>query len=225
MRASATALTWSCDGHLQRATACRRQNAARGSRRGRRAGRRARFVERRGVARTIVPATTPPLRALGNRSLSNVRSFTEAPEIAVGAIGHWRNLTTMNAGLRLAARVQSIWWKSDGFDVQGWLLLPEHSNGKMPMVTIVHGGPAAAVMPHFSGPGLTQCAARARLRGVPAESPRQLRPGRALHPGQCPRFRSWRFARHSGRHRRRGQGCAHRHGAGSVSRAAATAAS
>ena len=63
-------------------------------------------------------------------------------------------MTTINAGLSLAARVQSIWWKSDGFDVQGWLLLPEHSNGKMPMITNVHGGPAAAVMPRFSGPGL-----------------------------------------------------------------------
>ena len=55
----------------------------------------------------------------------------------------------------MAARVQSIWWKSDGFDVQGWLLLPEHSNGKLPLVTDVHGGPAAAVVPRFSGPGLT----------------------------------------------------------------------
>jgi dipeptidyl aminopeptidase/acylaminoacyl peptidase len=55
----------------------------------------------------------------------------------------------------LAARVQSIWWKNDGFDVQGWLLLPEHSSGKLPMVTNVHGGPASAVVPRFSGPGLT----------------------------------------------------------------------
>ncbi len=81
-------------------------------------------------------------------------SFTAAPEIEVGAIGHWRDLTAVNTGLRLAARVQSIWWKSDGFDVQGWLLLPEHSNGKLPLITEVHGGPASAVVPRFSGPGL-----------------------------------------------------------------------
>jgi dipeptidyl aminopeptidase/acylaminoacyl peptidase len=82
-------------------------------------------------------------------------SFTEAPEIEVGKLGHWRNLTAMNAGMHMPARVQSIEWKSDGFDVQGWLLLPEHSNGKLPMVTDVHGGPAAAWVPAFSGPGLT----------------------------------------------------------------------
>ncbi len=81
-------------------------------------------------------------------------SFTTAPEIEVGAIGHWRDLTAVNTGLRLVAHVQSIWWKSDGFDVQGWLLLPEHSNGKLPLVTEVHGGPASAVVPRFSGPGL-----------------------------------------------------------------------
>ena len=153
MRASATALTWSCDGHLraQLLAGDKTQLADLG------AGRR--------------PSAVRVLWS-GEESLDNGdnyaavacpseiiaverESFTEAPEIAVGAIGHWRNLTTMNAGLHLAARVQSIWWKSDGFDVQGWLLLPEHSNGKMPMVTIVHGGPAAAFLPHFSGPGLT----------------------------------------------------------------------
>ena len=82
-------------------------------------------------------------------------TFTAAPEIEVGPIGHWRDLTAVNTGMRLAARVQSIWWKNDGFDVQGWLLLPEHSSGKLPMVTNVHGGPASAVVTRFSGPGLT----------------------------------------------------------------------
>src|SRR5271170_1376104 len=82
-------------------------------------------------------------------------SFTTAPEIEVGAIGHWRDLTAANSGMRLAARVQSIWWKNDGFDVQGWLLLPEHSSGQLPMVTAVHGGPASAFEPNFIAPGLT----------------------------------------------------------------------
>jgi len=51
-------------------------------------------------------------------------------------------------------RVQSLSWKSDGFDVQGWLMLPDHAEGKIPMVTVIHGGPAAAAVPFFSGPGL-----------------------------------------------------------------------
>src|SRR5258708_103340 len=86
---------------------------------------------------------------------SEKQSFAEGPEIAVGPLGALRNLAASNWGLHTAADVQSIWWKSDGFDVQGWLLLPEQSGGKLPMVTTVHGGPAAAVVPFFSGPGLT----------------------------------------------------------------------
>jgi dipeptidyl aminopeptidase/acylaminoacyl peptidase len=56
--------------------------------------------------------------------------------------------------MRIPMRVQSLVWKSDDFDVQGWLLLPEQAAGKMPMVTIIHGGPTAASVPLFSGPGL-----------------------------------------------------------------------
>jgi dipeptidyl aminopeptidase/acylaminoacyl peptidase len=52
-----------------------------------------------------------------------------------------------------AARVQSLAWKSDEFNVQGWLLLPLSATKQMPLVTIVHGGPAAAAVPSFIGPG------------------------------------------------------------------------
>jgi dipeptidyl aminopeptidase/acylaminoacyl peptidase len=83
-------------------------------------------------------------------------SFTAPPEIEAGAIGHWHDVSAVNAGLGLPARVQSLHWKNEGFAVQGWLLLPEHSSGKGPLVTIIHGGPAAAVVPSFKGPGLTQ---------------------------------------------------------------------
>jgi len=153
MQASATALAWGCDGRLRAQLL---------------AGDKIQLVDlgagRRAAAARILWS--------GAQSMSNDRaypstacpsgivalerqSFTQAPEIAVGAPGHWRDLTSINAGLRMPARVQSLWWKSDGFDVQGWLLLPEQSNGKLPMVTVVHGGPAAAVVPFFSGPGLT----------------------------------------------------------------------
>lgn len=83
-------------------------------------------------------------------------SFSAPPEIEVGAPGRWRNLTSINAGLTLPARVQSITWTNEGFTEQGWLLLParRYGSGKMPLVTIVHGGPAAAAVPFFRGPGL-----------------------------------------------------------------------
>src|SRR5882724_2593655 len=153
MHASATALAWHCDGRLHAQLL---------------AGDQVQLVDL-GAGRQAAAA-----RVLwsGAESLSNggefasmacpsgaiaaeKQSFTEGPEITVGTVGHWRNLTASNAGLHMPARVQSIWWKSDGFDVQGWLLLPEQSGGKLPMVTMVHGGPAAAVVPFFSGPGLT----------------------------------------------------------------------
>jgi dipeptidyl aminopeptidase/acylaminoacyl peptidase len=152
MRASATAIAWSCDGrlHAQLLAGDKVQLADLGSGR--------------------APAA-PRIQWSGEESLSNGgdyvsqacpsavvaaehQSFTQPPEIEVGAAGRWRNLTAVNAGLGLPARVQSIWWKNDGFDVQGWLLLPERASGQLPLITIVHGGPAAADVPYFSGGGL-----------------------------------------------------------------------
>ena len=123
--ASATALAWRCDGHLQAELL---------------AGDHAQFVDL-GSGRQAAPARVlwSGAESFGRRSagISTAcpsgptaaahESFTAPPEIEVGGIGRWRNLTAVNAGLSLPARVQSLWWKSDGFDVQGWLLLPLHS--------------------------------------------------------------------------------------------------
>lgn len=80
-------------------------------------------------------------------------SFAMPPEIEIGPIGQWRDLTHANAGLTAPASVRSVEWKSDGFDVQGWLLLPDKATGKLPLITIVHGGPASAAVPGFFGAG------------------------------------------------------------------------
>jgi dipeptidyl aminopeptidase/acylaminoacyl peptidase len=151
-RASATAITWRCDDHLQAELLAgdKTQIADLGS------GlkpERARilwsgeesFGDRAGGISTACPSGV---------TADAHESFTAAPEIEIGMIGHWRNLTAVNAGLSVPARAQSIWWKNDGFDIQGWLLLPLHADGKMPMITQVHGGPAAAVTPGFAGPGI-----------------------------------------------------------------------
>jgi dipeptidyl aminopeptidase/acylaminoacyl peptidase len=154
MTASASALEWGCNGHLLVHLL---------------AGDKSELADF-GSAR---PAVNPQVIWSGAESLSDEdesaalacpaaitalshESFTAPPEIEVGPIGRWRNLTTVNAGLFMPVRVQSISWKSDGFDVQGWLLLPEHASAKMPMVTTVHGGPAAATEPFFAGPSLTR---------------------------------------------------------------------
>jgi dipeptidyl aminopeptidase/acylaminoacyl peptidase len=151
--ASTTAISWRCDGHLQAELL---------------AGDKTQFADL-GTGHKAAPARIlwSGEESFGDRAggISTAcpsgvtadahESFTAAPEIEIGAIGHWRNLTAVNAGLSLPARVQSVWWKNDGFDVQGWLLLPLHVDGKIPMITEVHGGPAAAVTPGFAGPGIT----------------------------------------------------------------------
>jgi dienelactone hydrolase len=153
MHASATAIAWLCDGHLQAELL---------------AGDKTQFADLgTGLAAAAPRIVWSGEESFGDRSTgistacpSGItadahESFTSPPEIEVGPIGHWRNLTSSNAGVSLSARVQSVWWKNDGFDIQGWLLLPLHAEGKLPMITIVHGGPAAAVVPGFSGSGLT----------------------------------------------------------------------
>jgi dipeptidyl aminopeptidase/acylaminoacyl peptidase len=154
MRASARALAWGCDGHLHAELL---------------AVDRTQIVDfgdgRHAAAGTILWSGSESLSGrdagVSQACPSQVtatahESFTVPPEIQVGAIGRWHDLTTSNAGMTMPLRAQSLSWKSDGFDVQGWLLLPEHRKGTLPMVTRVHGGPAAAAQPVFAGPGLTR---------------------------------------------------------------------
>lgn len=83
------------------------------------------------------------------------QSFSHAPEIAIGHPGAWKNVTRANESWSLDATARSVTWSNDGFQVQGWLLLPSgRQEKKLPMVTIIHGGPAAAWEPNFFGPGL-----------------------------------------------------------------------
>ena len=79
-------------------------------------------------------------------------SFDAPPELWAGAPGELRQLTQSNAGAtRLYGKAVSVQWKSDDFDVQGWLVYPLgfDANRTYPMVTIVHGGPSAASVPSF----------------------------------------------------------------------------
>ena len=156
MKASATALGWRCDGGL-----LARLLAGDGTR----------------IVRIPPAGGAPELLWSGQQSLSGdgaglspacpsettatVReSFAEPPEIEVGAIGGWKDLTAANAGLTLDGRATSLTWKSDGLTVQGWLLTPKPAAGSpvgmLPLIVQVHGGPAAASTPSFAGVGLTQ---------------------------------------------------------------------
>jgi dipeptidyl aminopeptidase/acylaminoacyl peptidase len=65
-------------------------------------------------------------------------------------LSHW------NDGVQPAwGKAESLNWKSDGFRVQGWLLLPKDYDAakKYPLIVEVHGGPAAAVTARWGGGG------------------------------------------------------------------------
>jgi dipeptidyl aminopeptidase/acylaminoacyl peptidase len=151
MHASASSLQWSCEDHLQVQLL---------------AGDQSQFVD---IGSGAKPTTAKVLwsgaesEAVGAAGIATAcpsgatatehQSFHAPAEIEVGKIGHWRDLTALNAGMASIANAQSVWWKSDAFDVQGWLLLPLNASGKVPLIVAVHGGPAAAATPDFAAPG------------------------------------------------------------------------
>jgi dipeptidyl aminopeptidase/acylaminoacyl peptidase len=77
--------------------------------------------------------------------------FRHPPEIWAGPIGEWRQITHVNNIKATWGGGRSIHWRSDDFDVQGWLLPPANvdPSRKYPMVVSIHGGPASAALPSF----------------------------------------------------------------------------
>jgi dipeptidyl aminopeptidase/acylaminoacyl peptidase len=147
--ASATALSTRCDGHLLAQAL---------------AGDKTEFLDLGAAAAPaakVIWSTADRIRGVRTESCGSGRgavvrqSFTSPPEIAVGRLGEWAPVTHVNQGWSLPGTVRSVNWTNDGLSVQGWLLLPAKSGGaKLPMLTEVHGGPAAATMPGFLGAGL-----------------------------------------------------------------------
>ncbi|HEX4533051.1 MAG TPA: prolyl oligopeptidase family serine peptidase [Rhizomicrobium sp.] len=81
--------------------------------------------------------------------------FTHAQEIAIGKLPLLAPVTNANAVLAANVSAQSIHWKNEGYNVQGWLIGPKQvaAGRKYPMVTIVHGGPSAASGPRYIAAG------------------------------------------------------------------------
>ncbi len=112
----------------------------------------------------------PSLSCGPHGSAAVAQSFAEPPELVAGPIGAWRTLTRANQGLAPAGTARSITWRSDGLDVQGWLLEPTSPDARTPaggvpagvaaaappgspprpLVVDVHGGPQAAALPLFA---------------------------------------------------------------------------
>jgi dipeptidyl aminopeptidase/acylaminoacyl peptidase len=79
-------------------------------------------------------------------------SYETPPEIWVGSIGEWRQLTSNNSGQSPTwGKAESLEWTNEGFNIQGWLLPPARvdSDKKYPMVVLIHGGPSSATMPEW----------------------------------------------------------------------------
>lgn len=106
----------------------------------------------------------PSLSCSRGRSAAVSQSFADPPELVAGPIGDWRTLTRANRGLAPPGTARSITWRSDGVDVQGWLLTPDASASgardagsrpagvppARPLIVDVHGGPQAAALPLFA---------------------------------------------------------------------------
>jgi dipeptidyl aminopeptidase/acylaminoacyl peptidase len=83
-------------------------------------------------------------------------SFATAPEVVVlsGEQIAPAPITSVNASLQPAwGQAKSINWKSEGHEVQGWLLYPRDYDPakKYPMVVNVHGGPSWVSVSHWPG--------------------------------------------------------------------------
>jgi dipeptidyl aminopeptidase/acylaminoacyl peptidase len=86
----------------------------------------------------------------GSMTAAVWHSFDRPPEVCAGALGAWKPLTNVNAGVeRFWSKAESLHWDSDRLRVQGWLLYPPHFDPgkKYPLVVVVHGGPSALHQP------------------------------------------------------------------------------
>jgi dipeptidyl aminopeptidase/acylaminoacyl peptidase len=84
----------------------------------------------------------------GKTSATVRSSFAAPPEVWAGANGEWRQITQRNRNVKAGwGEAKSIRWKSDSYEVQGWLVYPANFDAAKtyPMVVSVHGGPGAAV--------------------------------------------------------------------------------
>ena len=92
------------------------------------------------------------------------QDFEHGPAIFAGPVSAPVRITHENDGYASIVTARSLTWKSGGSEVQGWLLAPRGgamSSAKAPMITSVHGGPAAANTPRFVWQGTGAALVRA----------------------------------------------------------------
>jgi len=94
-----------------------------------------------------------------HRRLAYVQSsYAHAAEVHAGPLGSAPPpaVTAINAAQRPSwGKAVSVEWNNEGFHHQGWLLYPANYDAKKtyPMIVVIHGGPASAVIPRWPGVG------------------------------------------------------------------------
>ena len=143
-------------------------------------------------------------RSADGRTVAFVSQDFEHPlAIFAGAARSPRQVTHDNDSWAPMVTARSLSWQSGPYTVQGWLLGPRTAKpGKAPMVTSVHGGPAAANTPNFVWQG--------GAADLIHEGYYIFLPNPRGSYGQGEAFTRANIRGHSRRNRRRGEGCADR---------------
>jgi dipeptidyl aminopeptidase/acylaminoacyl peptidase len=82
------------------------------------------------------------------------QSFRQPPEVWAGAPDRWRAVTLANRGARPEwGEAEGLHWRSDEFEIQGWLVSPRElePGRRYPLIVLVHGGPSSATTPRWLG--------------------------------------------------------------------------
>lgn len=82
------------------------------------------------------------------------QTWSNPPEVWAGPVNLWAQMTRANEALKpLWGKAENVHWRSDNFEVQGWMLYPVNYDPakKYPLVVSVHGGPAAMKRPAWPG--------------------------------------------------------------------------
>jgi dipeptidyl aminopeptidase/acylaminoacyl peptidase len=104
------------------------------------------------AAASISAADTKVVFARSGAMATIVQDYEHGPAILVGPPAAPVSISHDNDGFAPMVSARSLTWQSGGSEVQGWLLAPRAAvpySAKAPMITVVHGGPAAATVPAF----------------------------------------------------------------------------
>ena len=88
----------------------------------------------------------------GRTSAAIRESTSRPPDVWAGPIGAWEQVTHGNRNARPGwGKIESIHWKNEGLDIQGWLTYPAEYDAarKYPLVVQVHGGPSLMARPRW----------------------------------------------------------------------------